>query len=391
MAVQSEFMLAINQIAAERNIDLESVLSAVEFAVAAAYKKDHEVNEEDVVEAAIDRETAAITITVNGKKVDAENFGRVAAQTAKQVIFQKIREAEKEAMIKKFEDKIGSIENANVQRMAGSDVIIEIGNATALLPAQEQIKGERYRSGQKLKVYLLAIDKASTGGNLIVSRNTPLMLQALFENEVPEISNGSVEIKAIAREAGSRSKVAVSSNVEGVDPIGSCVGQRGIRIDAIMNELGNEKVDIIEWNEDIAKFIKNALSPAKPISIELSEEKNSALVIVADDQLSLAIGKEGQNVRLAVKLTGWDIDIKGESEAANTGSTEELHAVDISDALREKLAQAEVTTLLGVKEIVAGDKIIESLSQEDIKLLKKALPKEKKKKKEVTETEQEAA
>src|SRR5581483_5403963 len=174
----------------------------------------------------------------------------------------------KESMIKEFEGKLGMIETANVQRMAGPDVIVEIGKATALLPASEQIKGERYRSGRKLKVYLLNIDKNLAGGTLFVSRNTPLMLQALFANEVPEISNGSVEIKAIAREAGSRSKVAVSSNVEGIDPIGSCVGQRGIRIDAIMNELGNEKVDIIEWSDDTQKFIKNALSPAKPISVQ---------------------------------------------------------------------------------------------------------------------------
>jgi len=363
MAIQSDFILAMNQIAAERGIDIESVLKAVEAAVAAAYKKDHDIPEEDVIDAFIDRETAQITIKVNGKEVESEGFGRIAAQTAKQVIFQKIREAEKESMIRDFEDKIGTIETANVQRMAGPDVIVEIGKATALLPSSEQIKGERYRSGQKLKVYLLNIDKNLAGGTLFVSRNTPLMLQSLFENEVPEISNGSVVIKALAREAGSRSKVAVFSTVEGIDPIGSCVGQRGIRIDAIMNELGNEKVDIIEWNEEIAKFIKNALSPAKPISIRTNEAEKSALVIVADDQQSLAIGKEGQNVRLAAKLTGWDIDIKGETEMSNpTVDTTDVKSVNAESEvfpgldvkISQKLSEAGIHSREQLEDVVAG-------------------------------------
>ncbi len=376
MAILSEFLLAINQIAAERSINVEDVLGAVEFAVAAAYKKDHSVDEEDLVEATIDRETGEIQISVNGKTVQSEGFGRIAAQTAKQVIFQKIREAEKESMIKEYEGKIGSIETANVQRMAGPDVIVEIGKATALLPSSEQIKGERYRSGQKLKVYLLNIDKTTTSGNIIVSRNTPLMLHSLFENEVPEISNGSVEIKALAREAGSRSKVAVFSNVEGIDPIGSCVGQRGIRIDAIMNELGNEKVDIIEWNEDIARFIKNALSPAKPVAIKIDEANHSALVIVPDDQQSLAIGKEGQNVRLAAKLTGWDIDIKGETEmnevakapAPSEESTDIFPGLD--KKISEKLILAGINTKEQLEKVASGETKVKGVGPKAVDVIK---------------------
>lgn len=378
MAIQSEFLLAINQIAAERGIDVDSVLKAVEFAVAAAYKKDHDVAEEDEVEAYIDRETGDILVKVNEKEADSEGFGRIAAQTAKQVIFQKIREAEKESMIRDFEGKIGTIETANVQRMAGPDVIVEIGKATALLPATEQIKGERYRSGQKIKVYLLQIDKNLAGGTLLVSRNTPLMLQSLFENEVPEISNGSVEIKALAREAGSRSKVAVFSNVEGIDPIGSCVGQRGIRIDAIMNELGNEKVDIIEWSDETGRFIKNALSPAKPIAISINEANHSAQVTVTDDQQSLAIGKEGQNVRLAAKLTGWDIDIKGETEVRETPETvssEESPSDEgifpgLDEKLKAKLVDAGIKTKEDLQKVVNGEVKVKGVGPKALELLK---------------------
>jgi N utilization substance protein A len=381
MAIQSEFLLAINQIAAERGIDIESVLTAVEFAISAAYKKDHAVVEEDEVTATIDRETGDMRVFVNGKEVSSEGFGRIAAQTAKQVIFQKIREAEKESMIKDFEGKVGTIETANVQRMAGPDVIVEMGKATALLPASEQIKSERYRSGQKFKVYILGIDKTTAGGNIIVSRNTPLILQALFENEVPEISNGSVDIKALAREAGSRSKVAVTSNVEGIDPIGSCVGQRGIRIDAIMNELGNEKVDIIEWDPEIAKFIKNALSPAKPIAITIDETTKSATVVVADDQQSLAIGKEGQNVRLAAKLTGWDIDIIGESEVGKEkekkGTKKEEVAEDtanelgdIDPAIKKKLLKEGITTKEQLAHVISGELKVKGVGPKALEALK---------------------
>lgn len=373
MAIQSEFLLAINQIAAERGVEVESILTAVEAAISAAYRKDHELSEEDLIECKIDRETGEISMSLNGKDVKSEGLGRVAAQTAKQVMAQKIREAEKEAMMVEFETKIGSIENANIQRMVGPDVIVEIGKITALLPSTEQIKGEWYKSGQKIKVFLLRIDEDLNGGNLIVSRNTPLMLQALFENEVPEISNGTVEIKSIAREAGSRSKVAVISNAEGVDPIGACVGQRGTRIEAIMNELKDEKVDIIEWKDNIADFIRNSLSPSKPVSVEIDEENHSAIVIVPDDQQSLAIGKEGQNVRLAAKLTGWDIDIKGESEESSVEVSEVKD--DIFEGLDEKIVEKLKTNNINTKEdiekVISGEIKIKGIGVSGIENIKK--------------------
>jgi len=389
MAIQSEFLLALNQIAAERSIDVDSVLGAVEAAVEAAYRKDHDMGEEDKIVASIDRESGEMSITVNDEAVSSEGFGRISAQTAKQVIFQKIREAEKESILKEFADKLGTIQSANVQRMAGTDVIIEIGKAIALLPSSEQIKSERYRSGQKLKVFVLEINPDISGGTIIVSRNTPLMLQSLFVNEVPEISNGSVEIKAVAREAGSRSKVAVVSTVDGIDPIGACVGQRGIRIDAIMNELGNEKVDIIEWDQSIAKFIKNALSPAKPVSIEINENSHSALVVVEDEQQSLAIGKEGQNVRLAAKLTGWLIDIKGVSEmqqvekveaksdtievVRDTSSSSTGGFALLDEKLKAKLAEAGITSIEDIEKLLSGEIKVKGIGEKALEKIKATL------------------
>lgn len=345
MAIQTDFMAAINQIAAERGIEIDEVIEAIKMAVKTGFKRKYET--EEALEVEIDKEKGSLGVYADKKvvksvtnsatqislddakkiepklkvgdhiKVDITpegDFGRIAAQAARQVILQKIREAEKEAVMKEFKDKMGAIETGIVQRMDGDAVLFEIHKATARMPLEERIPGEFYRGGARLRVLLKKIQRSARGKSLIISRSDPMFLEELFALEIPEIgTSGTVEIKAIAREAGSRSKVAVHSNQEGIDPIGSCVGQKGSRINAIMDELAGEKVDIIFWQEEIDRFIVNALSPAEVISIKADKKNKEAHVVVPDDQLSLAIGKDGQNVRLAAKLTGWKIDIQGET------------------------------------------------------------------------------
>ena len=238
-------------------------------------------------------------------------YGRIAAQTAKQVIIQRIREAERDAMFEEYKEKEGEIVSGTVQRIEGRNVFVDLGKSAGVLFPPEQVAEENYRVGQRLKVYILKVEADPKGPGIILSRAHAEMVKKLFELEVPEIFSGVVEIKAIAREAGARTKIAVVSKEEGVDPIGSCVGQKGTRVQAIIDELGGEKIDIIEWNDDIEKFISAALSPAKVISIETDKDEKRAVVKVPEDQLSLAIGKKGQNVRLAAKLTGWKIDVMG--------------------------------------------------------------------------------
>ncbi|MBP7811514.1 MAG: transcription termination/antitermination protein NusA [Candidatus Moranbacteria bacterium] len=243
-----------------------------------------------------------------------EEFGRVAAQTAKQVVIQRIREAERETMFEEYKEKEGQIINGIVQRVEGRNVFVDLGKSVGVLFPSEQVEGEHYRVGQHLKVYLVRVEEDTRGPGLLLSRTHPEMVRHLFSLEVPEIFTGTVEIKAIAREAGSRTKIAVTTSEEGVDPIGSCVGQKGTRVQAVIDELGGEKIDIIEWNNDTRQFITAAMSPAKVVSVELFEDENRALVKVPQDQLSLAIGKRGQNVRLAAKLSGWRIDVAGNDE-----------------------------------------------------------------------------
>jgi N utilization substance protein A len=350
---QKQFALAINQICEEKGIPKGKAMEIVEAAIAAAYKKDYG-EKGQVIEAHFDEETGEVKAfqvkvvaemtndedeeeedeveEIEGEEgepkkkfnpeknitlVDAERynknaklgdeirielpphneFGRIAAQTAKQVMIQKIREAEKEAVFEEFKDKQGEVVNGTVQRVEGRNVLIDVGKAVGILYPAEQISGERYQIGQRIKVYISKVSQETKEANLVLSRTSEEIVKKLFELEVPEIYAGTVEIKAVAREAGSRSKVAVASNEDGIDPVGSCVGQRGARIQTIINELGGEKIDIIEWNEDIKKFIQHALSPAKVSSIILDEERKTATAFVAEDQLSLAIGKQGQNVR----------------------------------------------------------------------------------------------
>ena len=256
-----------------------------------------------------------------------DDYGRIAAQTAKQVIIQKIREAEKVSMLEEFGQRQGDIITGTVQRIERGNIFVDCGRATGILPYDEQIPGERYRQGERIRAYLYSIDENPRGIFLRLSRSHPKFLEKLFEIETPELANGTVEIKVVAREAGSRSKLAVVSHDDHIDPVGSLVGQRGVRVSTVMSELGGEKIDIIEWSEDQIQFIEDALSPAKIINVSIDEEEKKAEVEVSEDQQSLAIGKGGQNVRLAAKLTGWKIDIKsisGENIAGTDGEDVEI-------------------------------------------------------------------
>jgi N utilization substance protein A len=344
--MKSDFLLAITQLSAEKNLPKDVVLTAVESALVSAYKKDNfsmnqniavKINpnsgkvevwaEKTVVDKVSD--TALEISLKEAKKLKADveigdtimvestpaNAGRIAAQTAKQVILQRLHEAEHSAIFEEYADREGDVVSGVVQRFELGQVHIDLGRTEAILPPSEQVHTERYRVGQRLKVVLLQVARTSKGPRVIVSRSHPDLLRRLFELEVPEVYNGTVEIKSISREAGFRSKIAVAAKQEGIDPVGCCVGLRGIRIQNIVSELSGEKIDVVMWNPNPAVFIANALSPAHIVSVELNEEEQAATVIVPDKQLSLAIGKEGQNARLAAKLTGWRIDIKSASLA----------------------------------------------------------------------------
>ena len=374
------FTSAIAQIAEEKGIPQEKVMETIEMAIAAAYKKDYgkkgqiikakldpqsgqvefwqlkQVLTEDMIyseeeleklkEHSEDMEGEERKIRFNpekhvmlaeAKKIkpkikageDLEtvletrgDYGRIAAQTAKQVILQRIREAEREVVFSEYKSKEGEIISGIVQRVEGRMIFMDIGRTLGILPREEQVPGEFYRPGQRLKVYVMGVEETSKGPTIFLSRTYPKIISKLFELEVPEISAGSVVIKSVAREPGSRSKIAVFSNSEGVDPIGSMVGQRGTRVMAVINELGGEKIDIIEWKEKSEEYVANSLSPAKILEVKIMP-KNKAVAVVPEDQLSLAIGKDGQNVRLAAKLTGWKIDVRSAEAAEEEEKKEE--------------------------------------------------------------------
>ncbi len=358
--MKSEFMLAITQLSAEKNLPKEVVIAAVETALVSAYRKDNFAPnqnisvkidpatgkvrvwaEKTVVEQPTDVRREISLTEASKIKSDAQigeavmveatprNAGRIAAQTAKQVILQRLHEAEHSAIFEEYSGKEGDIVSGLVQRIESRQVFIDLGRTEAILPAAEQVRNERYRVGQRLKVYLLEVVRTAKGPQVVVSRSHPDFLRRLFELEIPEVLNGMVELKAVAREAGYRSKIAVAARQDGIDPVGCCVGLRGIRIQNIMKELNGEKLDVVSWSPDASVFIANALSPAQVLNVELNEDEGIATVVVPDKQLSLAIGKEGQNARLAAKLTGWRIDIKSASvaEAERLAKTEPLPSV----------------------------------------------------------------
>jgi len=282
-------------------------------------------------EALESRDGAEIGDEIINELPQPDEYGRVAAQTAKQVIIQKLREAERETLFNQYKDRVGEIVNATVHRVEGPMVFMDLGQATAMMPPGQQIRNERYNIGDRYKVFLLSVEKTNKGPEIIASRSAADMVSKLFAMEVPEIGTGSIEIRAVAREGGSRTKIAVASLADNIDPIGSCVGQRGSRVQTVMNELGGEKIDIIEFDEDTVKFIVNALSPAKVISVVLKEDTKTAQAFVMEDQLSLAIGKGGQNVRLAAKLTGWKIDVMKDETTSTPTDEESDKKEDTSD------------------------------------------------------------
>jgi len=339
-------MLAITQLAAEKNLPKEVVLEAIENALASAFRKNNFMPNQNV-SAKINQETGQVAVFAGKIVVDKvadpvreialhdarkinkyaqvdeeimieatpQNAGRIAAQTAKQVVLQRLREAEREIVFEEFSDRENEIVTGVVQRIDPKQITLDLGRTEAILPSTDQVRTEHYRTGQRIKVYILGVHRTAKGPQVVVSRTHRNLLRRLLELEVPELHQGAVELKAIAREAGQRSKIAVSARQEGIDPIGSCVGLRGIRIQNIVNELNGEKIDVVQWDADSSVFIAHALSPAQVENVTINEEEKVAVVIVPDRQLSLAIGREGQNARLAAKLTGWRIDIKSTSIA----------------------------------------------------------------------------
>lgn len=343
--MNAEFMQAFEQLAKEKGIAAEVVFDAVEAALISAYKRNF--GSAQNVRVSLDRTTGEIHVyarktvvetaedsrleisLAEARKLDAryeledvvelevtpKNFGRIAAQTAKQVVVQRIREAERGIVYEEFSNRESDIVTGIVQRIEQKNVFIDLGKAEAILAPSEQIPGEIYKHGDRIKTYIIEVKKTTKGPQILVSRTHPGLLKRLFELEVPEIHDGVVEIKSVTREAGSRSKIAVYSRDEDVDPVGSCVGHKGMRVQTIVNELKGEKIDIVKWSSDPVQYIANALSPAKVVLVDTNEVDKISRVVVPDYQLSLAIGKEGQNARLAAKLTGWKIDIKSESQA----------------------------------------------------------------------------
>ncbi len=347
---RSEFALALNQVSTERGIDPSIVLETVKNAILAAYRKDHPEAELEEFVAELDANTGEAKILHKDQDVTPPGFGRIAAQTAKQVILQKIREKEKEAIMSDYRVRVGTIVNGMVLRFAGPNMIIDIGKTEGIMPPQEQIQNERYHLNQRIVVYLSQIAEGIKGEEIIVSRANIGLLQGLFKREVPEVAQGSVEIKAIEREPGNRSKVAVFSNQAGIDPVGSCVGQKGVRVQAIIQEFnGLEKIDIIQWQENPQKYVAASLSPAKNLTVEINEKEKLAKVKVAPEELSLAIGKDGQNVRLASKLTGYRIEIEEDKSLAQVPlvvpvKKEEVPAPAVKEVKAEEPVKEEIKT-----------------------------------------------
>jgi len=308
---RSEFVLALNQIASERGVDPSVILDTIKGAILAAYRKDHPGIELEEYDADLDPNSGETKILHSGVDVTPPGFGRIAAQTAKQVLLQKIREKEKDAIFEEYGKRVGTVVNGMILRFQGPNMILDIGKAEAIMPPNEKIQNESYYLNKKMAVYIVEIKEELKGREIIVSRAHSGLLEGLLKREVPEVAQNSVVVKKIVREPGSRAKIAVHSEQQGVDPVGSCVGQRGVRIQSIIEELGGlEKIDVIQWSSDSTRFVANALSPAKNVKVEVEEEEKMAIVSAPKEELSLIIGKEGQNVRLATKLTGYNIEVK---------------------------------------------------------------------------------
>jgi len=396
--LKNELFLALTQLAAERNLPQSIVVSAVKEALASAYRKDPAAKGQDI-QVEVDSETGDVIVKTilnvrekdeiedplseiseeEAKKINKDlrvgdfietgfmeyNPGRIAAQTAKQVVLQKLREAERDLVFGKFADKKGQVIAGTIQRIDSRNIFVDIGRANALMPPSEQTSYEKYRVGQQLKFYVTEVQRTARGPEIIVSRTHPELLRKLFESEVPEISAGVVEIKALSREAGARSKVAVSSEDADVDAVGACVGLRGIRIQNVVNELLGEKIDVVDWSEDPKILITNSLSPATVSRVSINPDDSSATVIVPKKQLSLAIGKEGQNARLAAKLTLWKIDVQAEEEVIIEQPDEVVEKVSDTASVNnsEEVSISESSESVQIIEEVFDETILEDSSK----------------------------
>ncbi len=322
---RSEFALALNQIASERGVDASVVLETMRGAIIAAYRKDNVVPDEEVEKYSVElnENTGETKILKTGADVTPPGFGRIAAQTAKQVLLQKIREKEKDAILAEYSRRVGTVVNGMILRFMGPNIVLDIGKAEAIMEASDRIPSEQYFLNKKIPVYIREIDDVRR--EIMVSRTHVGLIEGLLRREVPEVSSGSVVIKKIVREAGNRAKIAVYSEQSGIDPVGSCVGQKGVRIQAVIDALdGLERIDITQWSADSAKFIANALSPAKSLKVEVDEKEKRARVLAPQSELPLVIGREGQNVRLASKLTEYSIEIEGEPDSAQASTDAEV-------------------------------------------------------------------
>ncbi len=414
--MQSQFLAAINQLCDEKNIPKDQILETIKAAVKAAYRKDYGNREQDL-DVEFDEQTEMFTIylvkEIVKKVEDSEKqislkdaqrynksaevggqiridvtpleYGRIAAQSAKQVIIQKIQEAERDIMYNNFKDRENELINALVQRVEFGNVHVNLDNKlTTILPRDQQIPRERYYAGQRVKLYLDKVAKTSRGPQLLISRNNPNLVLKLLELEIPEVKSGLVEIKAIAREAGVRSKIAVSSNDPKIDPIGSCVGQKGVRVQNVMDELNGERIDVIQWSNDVEQYIRTALAPAKVAILEINDKEKRAKVYVNPDQRPLAIGKNGQNVRLASKLTGYELDIldigemNAEEVAAKAASKVESisELVNLGADLITKLENANITMVEQLKGLSVADIAdIEGIEKDEAQLIAEEIAK----------------
>src|SRR3989344_3419297 len=378
--VRTEFALALNQVATERGIDISIVIDTIKSAILAAYYKDYaeeKLKGEEGLFVDIDPKTGEAHILRENVDITPPGFGRIAAQTAKQVILQRIREAEKNAILSDYATLVGNIINGMILRFDGPNIIVDIGMAQGIMPPPEQVRTEHYHINQRLSFYLKDIREGRRGNEIVLSRADAQLVVGLFQREVPEVANKSVEVKAIAREAGSRTKIAVHSVQSGVDPVGSCVGQKGVRVQAVINELGqDEKIDVIQWSEDDVQFITAALAPAKDMLIKLDSTTKTALVLVPEEYLSLAIGKGGQNVRIASKLAGYTIDIRDKNAVTTSGTTPAgvFDNLSVSESVKEKLKAAGITTMKSLRETSESDlKAIKGVGPKALQSIKDAL------------------
>lgn len=410
--MHQEFMAAIRQLCNEKSLPEEVILEIVEAAIRTAYRKDYG-NKDQIIDVDIDPKTENVTVYLVKEVVDkveieeAEialedarklnkdikvgeevrmdvtpmSYGRIAAQAAKQVIIQRIQEAERDIMYETFKDRENELINALVHRVDASSVYVELGGVTALLPHREQISTERYYGGQRIKLYLDKVVKTTKGPQLLISRTHPKLVEKLMELEIPEIKAGTVVVKGVAREPGVRCKVAVHSTDEQIDPIGACVGQNGVRVQSVTQELAGERIDIIPWDEDAKTYIVEALKPAKITKVELDEEAHLAKVYVTQDQRALAIGKSGQNVRLASNLTGWEIDIldvEGDAAVGAEGEVKEevmmVAGLELSDEIKEKLSAVNLEQVRQLKGLTVKDFMeIEGVEEEEAQQIVEAV------------------